>query len=87
MAQLLLLSVVLAELGDDLGFVHGIPGLCHLETTCAIWSSISTWGQWPAMNPAKWKSSCDLTGWFFDQDGKCTNPEASLVSKNFHVVK
>ena len=45
----------------------------HLFTECpasrTIWSCISTWRSWPAMNPTNWSVLDDLAAWFFDFAG------------------
>ena len=45
----------------------------HLFTECpasrTIWSCISTWRSWPAMNQTNWSVLDDLAAWFFDFAG------------------
>ena len=45
-------------------------------TTRAIWSSISSWCSWTAMNPSCWRATDDLEVWFFGLMGTSNSPAA-----------
>ena len=45
-------------------------------TSRAIWSSISSWCSWSAMNPSCWRVTGDLETWFFELAGTSNSPAA-----------
>ena len=71
------LSGVVTLWGSENGSCNLLAVLSFMcPTTRAIWSNISSWCSWPAMNPTCWRTTDDLEVCFFELVGTSNNPAA-----------